>query len=123
MKTTIKTIIIATIITAIIMISTAFAMPAVAEVGDRGEFYPRLAVVTSYERIGDTDLYTITVTDKDGNEWGFYGEKEDAHIGNIYNLLMWNMNEAEEEDEIIEVYFEGRMDLDALRDWMTGAWQ
>lgn len=123
MKTTIKTIIIATIITAIIMISTAFAMPAVAEVGDRGEFYPRLAVVTSYERIGETDLWVITCTDKDGNEWAFYGEKEDAHIGNIYNLLMWNMNEAEEEDEIIEVYFEGRMDLDALRDWMTGAWQ
>lgn len=123
MTKTIKTIIIATIITAVIMISTAFAMPAVAEVGDRGEFYPRLAVVTSYERIGETDLWVITCTDKDGDEWAFYGEEEDAHIGNIYNLLMWNMGENEEEDEIVEVYYEGRMNEDALSDWLTGAWQ
>ena len=123
MKSTIKTIIIATIITAVIMISTAFAMPASAEVGDRGEFYPRLAVVTAYERIGDTDLWVIVCTDKDGGEWEFFGEAEDAHIGNIYNLLMWNMGEREEEDEIVEVYYEGRMDDHALMAWMGGDWQ
>ena len=122
MKST-KIVIIATIITAIIMVSTAFAMPASAEVGDRGEFYPRLAVVTSYERIGDTDLWVIVCTDKDGEEWAFYGEREDAHIGNVYNLLMWNMGEAEEEDEIIEVYYEGRMDDHALMAWLSGDWQ
>lgn len=123
MTKTIKTIIIATIVTAIIMISTAFAMPASAEVGDRGEFYPRLAVVTSYERIGETDLWVITCTDKDGNEWAFYGEKEDAHIGNIFNLLMWNLGANEEEDEIIEVYYEGRMDLKTLYVWLGRDWQ
>ena len=122
MKST-KIVIIATIITAIIMVSTAFAMPASAEVGDRGEFYPRLAVVTSYERIGDTDLWVITCTDKDGEEWAFYGEREDAHIGNVFNLLMWNMGEAEEEDEIVEVYYEGRMDDHALMAWLSGDWQ
>jgi hypothetical protein len=122
MKST-KIVIIATIITAIIMISTAFAMPASAEVGDRGEFYPRLAVVTSYERIGDTGLWVITCTDKDGEEWAFYGEEEDAHIGNVFNLLMWNMGEAEEEDEIVEVYYEGRMDDHALMAWLSGDWQ
>ena len=107
MKTT-KIVTIATIIT-IIIIALCSVATANAEAGGRGEFYPRLAVVTAWEQIGDTDLYIIIVTDKDGNEWGFYGEKEDAHIGNIYNLLMWNMGEAEEADEIIEVYYEGRM--------------
>ena len=108
--------IIATIIT--ITILTACAC-AIAEVGDRGEFYPRLAVVTSYERIEDSDLWVITCTDKDGNEWAFYGEDEDAHIGNIFNLLMWNLGETEEEDEIVEVYYEGEMTPVELAHWMT----
>ena len=123
MTKTIKTITIATIITIMIMISCAFAMTAHAEVGDRGEFYPRLAVVTGYERIGDTDLWVIEVIDKDGEVWSFYGEEEDAKIGNIFNLLMWNMGEVEEEDEIVEVYYEGRMDQQALFAWLGGDWQ
>lgn len=79
--------------------------------------------MTAYERIGDTDEWIITCTDKDGKEWSFFGEKEDAHIGNIYNLLMWNIGEAEEDDEIIEVYFEGCMNENALYDWLMGVWQ
>lgn len=110
------------IITAII-IALSILTPACAEVGDRGEFYPRLAVVTAYERIGDTDLWIIEVTDKDGEVWSFYGEEEDAHIGIMFNLLMWNMGEREEEDEIIEVYYEGRMDQQAMMAWLTGEWQ
>ena len=123
MTKTIKTIMIATIITVMIMVSCALAMPAVAEVGDRGEFYPRLAVVTSYERIGDTDEWIIICTDKDGEEWAFYGEREDARIGNIFNLIMWNLSENEEDDEIIEAYYEGCMDQRALRAWLEGDWQ
>lgn len=117
----IKAAIIATILTCAILISCAFVLPACAEVGDRGEFYPRLTVVTSYERVGD--LWIIDCTDKDGMVWSFYGEEEDAHIGNMFNLLMWNMGEAEEDDEIIEVYYEGCMDNQALLAWMTGEWQ
>lgn len=109
MKTT-KIAIIATIITIIIILSTAYAIPATAE-ADRGEFYPKLAVVTSYEQLGDTDEWLITCTDRDGHEWSFYGEKEDAHIGIMFNLLMWNIGETEEEDEIIEVYYEGMMNV------------
>lgn len=123
MTKTIKTIIIATIVTCAIMISCACAMPACAEVGDRGEFYPRLAVVTAYEQIGDTDLWVIEVTDKDGEVWSFYGEEEDAEIGNIFNLLMWNLGEAEEADEIVEVYYEGRLDNAGLMAWLAGDWQ
>ena len=121
MKTT-KIITIATAITLAIITLCGIAT-ANAEVGDRGEFYPRLAVVTAYEQIGDTDLWVITCMDKDGNLWDFYGEEEDAHVGNIFNLLMWNMGEREEDDEIVEVYYEGRMDNEALMAWMTGEWQ
>ena len=121
MKTT-KIIAIATAIT-IAMIALFGIATATAEVGDRGEFYPRIAVVTAYEKIGDSDLWVITCTDKDGDEWAFYGEEEDAHIGNIFNLLMWNMGENEEEDEIVEVYYEGRMDLKTLYAWLRGEWR
>jgi len=106
MKTT-KIAIIATIITIIIMLSCASLVSAEAE--DRGEFYPKLAVVTGYERIGDTDEWVIYLTDRDGQVWSFYGEAEDAHIGILFNMLMWNMSEVEEEDELIEVYYEGRL--------------
>ncbi len=108
--------IIATIIT--ITILTACAC-AVAEVGDRGEFYPRLTVVTSYERLGDTDEYIINCTDKDGMVWSFYGEEEDAHIGTLFNLLMWNMHEEEEQDEVIEVYYEGELSPVEMAHWMN----
>ena len=107
MKTT-KIITITTIIT-IIIIALCGVATANAEVGDRGEFYPLLSVVTGYERIEDTDIWVINCTDHFGRVWSFYGEAEDAHIGYVYNLLMWNMGEAEEADEIIEVYHEGRM--------------
>ena len=118
MKTT-KIITIATTLTIALILSFACIMPASAEVGDRGEFYPRLAVVTAYEQVGDTDLWVIYCTDKDGEVWSFYGEEEDAHIGMMYNLLMWNMGEAEEEDEIIEVYYEGRMDTMQMAQWLN----
>lgn len=112
MKNTIKIIIIATIIL------TACTC-AVAEVGDHGEFYPRLAVVTSYEKLGDSDTWMIICTDKDGDEWAFYGEKEDAHIGSVVNLLMWNIGENEEENEIVEVYYEGEMTPIEIAHWMN----
>ena len=122
MKTT-KIITIATAITIAIILTCGFALSASAEVGDRGEFYPLLAVVTGYKQIGDTDLWIIDVTDKDGRVWSFYGEEEDCHIGTMFNLLMCNMGEAEEDDEIVEVYYEGTMDNAALMAWLTGEWQ
>lgn len=105
MKTT-RIILIATIITIITMLSCASLTYAEAE--DRGEFYPKLAVVTGYEQIGDTEEWIIYLTDREGQIWGFYGEDEDAHIGILFNMLMWNMGEVEN-DEIIEVYYEGQL--------------
>ena len=102
-----KIIIIATIVTIIIMLSCAYAMPAVAEVGDRGEFYPRLTVVVETEQIADSGWWIVYCQDKDGNVWAFYDDEGTWDIGDIANLLMWNLSEHEEEDEIIEVYWEG----------------
>jgi len=107
MKTT-KIAIIATIITIVVILSTAYAMPATAE-ADRGEFYPKLAVTTGYKQLGDADEWLITCTDRNGHKWSFYGEKKDAHIGIMFNLLMWNIGETEEDDEIIEVYYEDQL--------------
>lgn len=118
-KTTITTII-ATAMTIAIILSCACIVPASAEVGDRGEFYPLLTVVVGYERIGDTDEWVIDCMDRFGRVWSFYGEEEDAHIGIMFNLLMWNMGEAEEDDEIIEAYYEGRMDTMEMTHWMRG---
>lgn len=97
-----KAIAIIIAITALCAIATA-----TAEVGDRGEFYPRLTVVVEREQIADTDLWVIYCQDKDGNVWTFYDDEGEWNIGDIANLLMWNMGECEEEDEIIEVYWEG----------------
>lgn len=106
MKHTIKTIVIATIVTIAIMLSCACAMPTCAESADRGEFYPKLVVVVETEQIS-TDLWIITCEDRTGNLWAFYDDAREWSVGDIANLLMWNMGEREEDDEIIEVYWEG----------------
>lgn len=122
MKTT-KIITIATIIT-IAIIALFGVATASAEAGNRGEFYPKMSVVTGIEQIGDTNLFTVTVIDKDGHEWSFFDDEGEWQIGDIANLLMWNLsNEREEEDEIVEVYYEGTMDEEAMGAWLMKAWQ
>ena len=122
MKTT-KIVTIATIIT--IALITLFGIAtASAETADRGEFYPKMSVVTGIDQIGDTNLFTVTVIDKDGHEWSFFDDEGEWQIGDIANLLMRNLsNEREEEDEIVEVYYEGTMDEEAMGAWLMKAWQ
>ena len=102
----IKTIIIATIVTIAIIMSCACALPAGAEAADRGEFYPKLTVVVETELV-TPDLWVITCEDREGNLWAFYDDEGEWDVGDIANLLMWNMGEREEDDEVIEVYWEG----------------
>lgn len=78
-----------------------------AEVGDRGEFYPRLTVVIKKEQNIDTGLWVIYCQDRDGNMWAFYDDEGVWSVGDIANLLMWNVGKNEKEDEIIEAYWEG----------------
>ena len=103
MKKTIRTIIIATTIAIIIMISCAFALPACAE--DHGEFYPKITIVFKTEKVGD--MWVVYCQDKNGNVWAFYDDEEEWNVGDIANLLMWSIGEHEEDDEIVEVYLEG----------------
>lgn len=96
----IKVVIIATIITAIIMISTAFAMPAAAEAA---EFYEVEAVVIGWERIGDTELRTIDCFAEDGTIWSFYDDEGEFQIGDLVVLTMWICGESDEDDEVVDV--------------------
>lgn len=102
MKKQIK-VIIAAVISCAIMISYTFVNPARAE--DRGEFYPKLTVVFETEKV--SNLWIVYCIDKTQNVWSFYSDEDTWEKGDITNLLMWNMGENEEEDEIIEVYWEG----------------
>ena len=75
---------------------------------DRGEFYPLLTIVIDV--INDTDeIYIILCEDMSGNVWQFYDEENFWKVGDLCNLLMWNMGGPQTEDEIIEVYYEGNM--------------
>ena len=112
-----KVVIIATIVTIVIMFSCSYIIPATAEVGDRGEFYPRLTVVVEKEQVADTGLWVIYCQDKDGDVWTFYDDEGEWDVGDIANLLMWNMGEHEEEDEIIEVYWEGYTEFFSVEGW------
>lgn len=97
---TLKICVIATMITALIMLSCAVAFSANAE--EFGEFYPRLSVVV--ERHADT----VICRDKDGHEWTFYCDESDEwEKGDLCNLLMWNNSTDITEHEIIDVYWAG----------------
>lgn len=100
---TIKTAIVATIITCVLIIGCACTIPASAE--EYGEFYPLLTVVTDIWE--EEQGYVIECTDKTGNQWCFFSEDDSWQPGDIANLLMWNISESQYEHEIIEVYWEG----------------
>ena len=104
MKKTIRTITYATIITVSLMLAFVILLPPV-HAEDRGEFYPKLAVVFDTDQIGNARV--IFCVDKAQNVWSFYDDENEWEIGDIANLLMWKLNENDEDDEIVEVYWEG----------------
>lgn len=71
-----------------------------AELG-HGEMYPKLAVVIESTKVDD--LWLVSCRDREGNVWAFWDDEGTWAYGDIANLLMWGL----EEDEIIEVYWEG----------------
>lgn len=101
---------------ALMICSMLMVMIAVGSASAEEEQTSRLAVVTAYERVIDSDEWIISCTDKDGNIWSFKGEEEDAHIGYLYNLLMID-------DRVVDAYCKGRLTDDALFAWLTGEWQ
>ena len=112
MKTT-KIIVIATAVTLALILACGIATAD----PDHGEFYPKLAVVTSWETIGE-GLTLVTCMDRNGALWGFYADPDSYHVGDLLNLLMWNLGEAEEDDEIVEVYFETHLNIIDTARWM-----
>ena len=55
----------------------------------------------------NADLWVITCEDKMSNLWAFYDDVGEQAIGDIANLLMWNMGGTIVDDEIVEVYWTG----------------
>lgn len=102
----IKVITIIVIITIAIMLSCAYAIPVSAE-QSKGELYPCLTIVVEKEQEQDSGLWVITCMDKDGMLWEFYDTIGDWEIGDIANLLMWNIGENETDSQILKVEWEG----------------
>lgn len=103
-----KTMKIATIATIITIIIITLCGVATANAEDRGEYYPKLTTVISVEEIGN--IHLITCEDGEGNRWEFFDDENFWKVGDFANLLMWNMGETEEDDEIVEVYYEGHIE-------------
>lgn len=106
MKHQIRAAIIATIITCAILISCAYTIPVQAE--STKEFYPKLTIVFETEKVGE--MWIVYCIDKSQNVWSFFDDDGTWKTGDIANLLMWHLDEHEEEDEIVEIYREGYTD-------------
>lgn len=79
-----------------------------------GEFYPRLSIVI--------DIYdnVVVCLDREGNVWEFFTYEGDDSwtVGDICNLLMWNVSENSNEHEIVEVYWEGHIGYEMIEYWV-----
>lgn len=108
-----KISIIATVITAIIIVGCSIAFSA-AMAEDYGEFYPRLTVVVDSKHVDNE--WIVYCVDHEGNIWAFYDDEGEWERGDIANLLMWNIiSESIEEHEIINVYWSGYIeDIDSF---------
>lgn len=116
----VKICIIAVIITSLIIISTSFALPACAEAAPvtSADYYGKLVVVTSSTRL-ETSIWVVSCQDKNGNIWEFLNE-EGLEQGDILTLLMFRLNEREEDDECMDYMYEGHTDNINLFLQMTG---
>lgn len=103
MKKLINTIVV------IIIACTIYTSTYAEDMSDRGEFYPLLTVVVDKTHWTD-NVYIIICEDSTGNLWCFFDEDNTWNIGDIANLLMWNMGGPIEEDEIVEIYWTGYTD-------------
>lgn len=98
------------IITNLIIISTTFAFPTHAEAAPitSADYYGKLVVVTSSTRL-ETSIWIVSCQDKKGDIWEFLNE-EGLEPGDILTLLMFRLNEREEDDECMDYMYEGHTD-------------
>jgi len=93
---------ICTIITVALMIACACAMPAAAEGG-------RFAVVIGTEQEGI--LWRVDCLADDGDLWAFLADRDEWAVGDVVLLTLEN-------DEVIEVYMMGYLELPAVIHYM-----
>lgn len=103
-----KICIIAVIVTSLIIISTAFALPACAEAAPvtSEDYYGKLVIVTSSVRI-ETSIWVVSCQDKNGDIWQFLNDTGELEQGDVLTLLMYRVNENEKDDECMEYMYEG----------------
>lgn len=106
-----KTAIIATIVTVLIICSCAYAMPATAE---DANVYSKPAIVTGYDLLKDL----VTVVDDEGNVWEFYGAEGLAICDIVWLTIYSYGTKTMEDDEIIDVVWEGTCTLNFLAWWL-----
>ena len=103
---------IATALTALIIALCGITMTASAET------CTKIAVVTAWEQIGDTALKEITVTDEDGNLWGFFDDEDYWQIGDLVVITLWDLEEIEEDAEVTDVEKIDHLEWHDLFNWL-----
>ena len=84
------------------------------------DYYTKTAIVTAWERIGDTALWVITVTDEDGNVWDFFDDEETYNVLDLVALRMIDhAEEHEESDEVDDVMLIERLEWHEALEWVN----
>jgi len=95
-------------ITLSLTLALTLSLAYTEDMTDRGEFYPLLTIVIDKDY---SEQWPIVICeDKQGNIWTFYDDIDIWQIGDIANILMWNMGGNIEDDEVVEVYYEGHIE-------------
>ena len=95
-------------ITLSLTLALTLSLAYAEDMTDRGEFYPLLTIVIDKDY---SEQWPIVICeDKQGNIWTFYDDIDIWQIGDIANILMWNMGGNIEDDEVVEVYYEGHIE-------------
>ena len=96
----------------LIVLVTLVVVPSFAE-----ETYCFAAVVVSYKVSSFGDL-EVEVIDAKGEVWVYYADE--AHIGDVVILTVFDFEELSyEDDEIVDVLIVGRLNEHAMAQWLT----
>lgn len=110
---TLKTAVIATIITCLLILGCAYAT---AETDPNlSDFYPTTAIVVGV----DYELDKVSCVTFKGETYEFYG-CYDWDVGDVCALYMWDCGTAldKTDDEIIDVEYSGRFTLPMVAEWL-----
>jgi hypothetical protein len=101
-----KTAIIATIVTALLICSCAYALPAHAE-----DIRGLSAIVVSCGDAEDPALYVVDCLAEDGNIWSFYSDVDEWEAGDLLILYM-------ADDEVVDVLWTGFLESDEMETFL-----